>query len=149
MIPDEREWQAQEKAMRCERAGIELPASDTLGAAYLPIAQALSRPLQSGLPDNFAARVAAMAGAGPRPAEVESQLEQWLLLALAIVFGTCALAAVVVYGNGNWLGNAFSMLARAGAPTLAWPMALAGCLLVSWFSEALRKHRSDHGRSRR
>lgn len=146
MIPDEREWHAQEKAMRYERAYLDLPASDALVAAYLPIAQALSQPLEPLLPADFAARVAAMAVDGQRAQEVDSKLERWLLIGLATVFGICTLAAVVIYGS-SWLGNSFSMLAQVGNANLAWPTALAVCLVVSWFSEALRRRLSDHGHS--
>ncbi|MGB0133059.1 hypothetical protein [Dokdonella sp.] len=142
MIPDEREWQAQETAMRCERGSRELPVSDTLAAAYLPIAQALNQALEPSLPDDFAARVAAMAVARGRPEDVESRLERLLLAGLATVFGICATAACVIYG-GAWLANSFSMLAQVGSPALAWPMALAACLMVSWFSEMLRRRMAD------
>ena len=143
MIPDEREWLAQENAMRCERKGLEMPDSDALGTAYLPIARALNRPLEPMLPADFAARVAALATAGQIPAEAESLLERMLLLGLAAVFGICALVAVVIYGS-NWLGNSFSMLAQIGTSNLTWAMALAACLAVSWFSESLRSRTSHH-----
>lgn len=144
MIPDEREWQAQEVAMRSERAGLEPPASDTLAAAYLPIAQALNQPLDPVLPADFAARVTALAASGHRSEEADSQLERWLLISLTTIFGICALAAVVIYGSG-WLGNSFNLLAQAGGINSGWLMVLAACLAVSWFSEALRKRTADRG----
>ncbi|MEZ5463441.1 hypothetical protein [Dokdonella sp.] len=142
MIPDEREWQAQERAMQCERAGLEIPASDTLGTAYLAVAQALNQAPEPLLPADFAARVAALAASGRQATEIESRLERFLLLGLSAAFGVCALAAVVIYGS-NWLGNSFSMLAQVGTLNLAWPMALAACLGVSWFSEAVRRRMTD------
>jgi hypothetical protein len=148
MIPDEREWQAQEMAMRCERAGVESPASDMLVAAYLPIAQALNKPLDPLLPADFAARVAALAATVNHSGEAESKFEQWLLLGLAIIFGACALVAAMIYGS-DWLGNSFDILAQVSTTSLAWPMLLATCLAVSWFTEALRNRNRDpdHGHS--
>lgn len=143
MIPDEREWQAQEKAMNCERAGLDLPATDTLGVSYLPVARALGQPLEPLLPVDFAARVAAMAARGQQAGmEAESKLEHWLLLGLAAVFVISALAAGVIYGDGSWLGSSFSLLARLGAGNLAWPLALVACLVISWSAEALRSRAS-------
>lgn len=144
MTPDEREWQAQETAMRCEREGRDLPAPDALGVDYLPIARALNQPLDPMLPSDFAARVAALATVRRHSEQAESRLERLLLLGLAIVFGLCALGAVGIYG-GNWLANSFSMLAQIGSPTLAWPIALAGCLALSWAADVLRRRMADHG----
>jgi hypothetical protein len=144
MIPDEREWQAQERAMQCERAGLEIPASDALSTGYLAVAQALNQAPKPLLPADFAARVAALAASGRQSTEVESKLERALLLGLSTVFGLCALAAVVIYGS-SWLGNSFSMLAQVGTLNLAWPMALAACLGVSWASEVLRRRVADQG----
>lgn len=142
MIPDEREWQAQEMAMRCERAGRDLPAADTVGAAYLTIAKALNQPLEPLLPADFAFRVAAMA-ANSRPAqEVESPLERILLFGLACVFGISALVAVMLYGS-SWLGNSLGMLAQVGTSDLTWVLALAACLAVSWSGELLRRRVAD------
>ena len=61
MNPDERKWQAQERAAKAERAGNVLLDLDPLSAGYVPIVRALREPMAVGLSDDFAARVARLA----------------------------------------------------------------------------------------
>jgi hypothetical protein len=143
MIPDEREWQAQERAMQCERAGVEVTDGDAASAEYLSIARALRQPLDAGLPADFASRVANLATARVRPAGVDSRFEQGLLVVLGVSMGIAALVAAWVYGAG-WMQSMLNPLAapfgHVGKASLAWPLALASCLVLSWLSGHLHRH---------
>lgn len=144
MNPDEREWQVQERATQCERAGVDMPDADTESAEYLTIARALRQPLDSGLPADFASRVAGLAAARIRPAAVDSRFEQGLLVVLGLVMAASALVATVIYGTG-WLGPLVNPLGQVGKSNLAWPLALLLCLAVSWLSEQLRRRATGPG----
>lgn len=149
MIPDEREWQAQERAMQCERAGVELTDGDAASAAYLSIARALRQPMDADLPADFAVRVARLAAARAHDAAPDSRFERGLLLVLGIAMGVAGLVAVAIYGP-DWLGPLADALAapigRLGKANLAWPLALASCLALSWFSGHLQRLAGRSGR---
>jgi hypothetical protein len=135
MIPDEREWQAQEAAIKAERLGSahELGASS---ADYLAVARALRQPLEVNLPDDFARRVAALAASYRPVAEIESGLERRLLIALAVVLGIAALVATMVYG-GSWWGASISLVSQLGKPSMAWMSSLLACIALSVVSQQL------------
>jgi hypothetical protein len=124
---EQSEWEAQERALREERASAR--AGGAAGVAqYRLIARALRHPPLSAVPSDFAARVAAEARAASELVEV------WLeraLLALLLVAGGVALA---VY-NGEWLQTlSFSVPERAALSiqTLAsWSVAIAACVGIS------------------
>src|SRR5262245_9164733 len=87
---EQREWQAQERALRAGRAGDSSQAHPTV-AQYQLIARALRDPPLASIPSDFAVRVAArVAGA-----QVQNErVDVWLgraLLALLLVAGAVAL----------------------------------------------------------
>jgi hypothetical protein len=133
MIPDEREWQAQEAAVKAERIGAAHEL-DSMSADYLALARALRQPLAVDLPNDFARRVAALATRSRPVAEIESGLERRLLFGLAVGFGIAALVAAIIYG-GSWLGASISLVSQLGKPSTAWMLSLLGCLAVSVLSQ--------------
>jgi hypothetical protein len=135
MIPDEREWQAQEAAVQAERTGA-VEESDALIADYLAVARALRQPLEVKLPDDFARRVAALATRYRPVAEIESGLERRLLFALAVVLGIAALVAAMVYGR-NWLGASINLVSQLGKPSMPWLSSLLACVALSAVSQQL------------
>jgi uncharacterized membrane protein len=143
MMPDEREWQAQEAAVKAERIG-SARELDARSADYLAVARALRQPLAVDLPNDFARQVAALATRCRPVAEVESGLERRLLFGLAIGFGIAALVAAIVYG-GSWLGGSISLVSQLGKPSMAWIMSLLGCLAISALSQQLARFFGQSG----
>ncbi len=149
MIPDEREWQAQERAMQCERAGVELTDGDAASAEYLSIARALRQPMDAELPADFASRIAGMVAVRERSAAVDSRFEQGLLVVLGVSMGIAALVAAWVYG-ADWMQSLLNPLAaplgQVGKANLGWPLAMASCLVLSWLSGQLHRRAGRSGR---
>ena len=145
MTHDEREWQAQERALHNERSGTDAAADDALVARYRAIARALRQPPPAALPSNFAYEVARLAAVQPRPAEVDSVVEQWLMRALVGAMALAGAAAAVLYG-GQWLQATGSLLAETGAVGVGgWIVTLAGCFAITLGVDWLRNgRRGEH-----
>ena len=128
---EQREWDAQESALRAERAGAA-PRGSSDVAQYRLIARALrSAPLRSP-PSDFAARVAASVERSSRGAN--ESVELWLERALVALLLLAGAVALVVY-NGDWLRElSFSVPERAaiGVQAVAsWSIAIAACVGIS------------------
>lgn len=123
----EREWQAQEAAMRHERLHLNPDHDDPRTLGYRLLTRALKVEPPGGLPGDFAQRVGALA-AESRHAPTAT-LESTLMISLAIALVLSAAAATVAYGATWW--PAFAALLPA--PSIAqWLMALLGCLGLTW-----------------
>ena len=146
MIPDEREWLAQERAMRVERGSGEPLDLDAMSAAYLPIARALRAPMEVKLADNFAARVAGLAESRRVDTAVESRLERVLLMALGVVFAGSAVAVCMLYG-ATWFGPTLDLIGPIAKPDLKWALALSVCVGMSWLSDRLSGSAGRSGRT--
>jgi len=128
---EQREWEAQERALVDERAGARA-GGDANVAQYRLIARALRRPQLAPLPSDFAARTAARAAVESRAAS--ERVEVWLergLIALLLVAGGVALTVF----NSEWLETlSFSVPERA-APSIqtlvSWSIAVAACVGIS------------------
>lgn len=142
----EREWTAQERALREERAGA--PASrDTRIAEYRTIARALRVPPLAPVPADFAKRTAALAeestaALGAESTAAQARLDERLEARLqAALLASLALAGVVgtVMLGGRWLPA--SIRAAAGpvasglGPLVSWGGALAVCVALSLLAE--------------
>jgi hypothetical protein len=147
MTHDEREWQAQERALHNERTGTDAAADDALVARYRTVARALRQPPPEGLPSNFAYEVARLAAVQPPPAEVDSAVEQWLIRALvgALVLAGAVVAAI--YG-GQWLQATGSLLAETGGVGVGgWIVTLAVCFAITYGVDWLRRARRENSAS--
>jgi hypothetical protein len=137
----EREWLAQEQALQAERRG-DPAGGDARRQRYRLLARALHQPPAATLPADFAARVAARVGTPASvPAAAGGRLESVLLAALVGTFAVAAIVVLLHYGSA-WL-PAFRGLLPTGDPqALRWPLALAGCLGLSWLlGQGQRPHR--------
>jgi hypothetical protein len=124
----EREWLAQESAMRRERLHLDPAGDDARGQRYRLLARTLREPLQDGLPADFATRVAARAAAAPASS---TRFEFVLMIALAVAMMIAAGVVTATYG-GEWLPSFSAILPAPQAPASRWLLALAGCLGASW-----------------
>jgi len=129
---DEREWQAQERAMRAERNAAPLGDDDALAASYLGISRALREPPMTPLPMDFAADVARRAQA-VQDADTE-RFERILTHALIAVLGVSAGVLCVIHG-AQWLPALESAIPNGGG---TWLALVAACAGMHWAMEHWR-----------
>ena len=128
----EREWLAQETAMRREQLQLDPASDDARSRRYRLIARRMRQPLPGTLPADFARQLAMRVGATPAAsAPSGASFEFRLMLALAAVLGVASAVVIVIYGNA-WLPSFVELLPDPQAPATRWLLALAGCLGVSW-----------------
>ncbi|MDW2980218.1 hypothetical protein [Rhodanobacter sp. KK11] len=136
----EREWLAQERAMRRERLQLDPAGDDARSRRYRLLARALREPLPDALPADFAQQLAARVAAIPaRRAPAGRSVESMLTLALAIALAMAAGAVVTIYGS-TWLPSFVTLLPSPHAPAIRWLLALAGCLGASWLLGQWQRH---------
>ena len=129
---DDARWQAQERARHAD------PEADPHDQR---IAHALRVPPPVALPQDFAARVAALAQAR---AVADSRLEQTLLRWLVLVFALSAAVVVAWFGRG-WVATLAATL-PGGQSAIGWGALAACCLLGNWGLGALRRlHHGERG----
>lgn len=127
----EREWQAQESAMRLERLNLDPLRDDTRSRHYRLLARVLRQPPQDGLPPDFATRVAARTSA---LSASSARFEFVLIIALAIAMVGGASYAIATHGR-EWLPSFSAILPAREALANGWLIALSGCLGASWLME--------------
>jgi hypothetical protein len=135
---DEREWQAQERALREVRAGAAprdaaLGGDDALVARYRDVARALAVPPASGLHAGFATEVAQLAA--KRHAAPDAGLERGLLRMLVLAMALSSAVVVAVYGVQWWRASAQLL----GTDALGWTIAVAACAALSWSLDWMRR----------
>lgn len=128
----EREWLAQEQAMRRERLQLDPARDDPRTRRYRLLAHALREPLQDSLPDDFARQVAAQANARPlRQSPGDTRLELLPMVVLGIVLVLAAGVVTLIYGS-TWLPSIRAALPAPGPSATRWLLAFAGCIGTSW-----------------
>ncbi len=137
---EEREWQAQERALQDLRAGVA--AQDPLAARYRAVVAALRAPVPDGLPPDFAARVAAQV-ARVAHAPLDTRLERTLVNALTVLLGLSGAVTAAVYGR-QWLPAILAPLHLDSASAINWALALGTCVAMSWLAEPLRRRIAMH-----
>jgi hypothetical protein len=131
---EEREWQAQERALHDERLGVA-SGDDPLQAHYRLVARALRQPLPDALPGGFAEQVAARARLQAVHAPPDLRIEQRLVRVLVAVLALSAAVAVAWYGPQWW--QAVTTLLPGAA--LNWTLALMACVGLSWTFDLLQR----------
>jgi hypothetical protein len=130
----EREWLAQESALRRERLNLDPAGDDERGRRYRQLARALHEPLPDGLPADFAMRVAVRAAAAS-----SGRFEFVLMIVLVVALVIAAGVVIATYG-GQWTSSFSAILAARNTQASVWLMALAGCLGASWLMERWQRH---------
>jgi hypothetical protein len=128
---EQREWDAQERAVRVERAG-SAAAGDAVVAQYRLIARALRTPQLDALPRDFAARTAARARREARVAN--ESVEVWLERGLVALLLLAGAAAIRIYGAESLFGFSFSVPDGATfgiQSVLSWSLVVAACVGIS------------------
>lgn len=129
--PDEREWQAQEQALRDERLGVAASGSDAPDAHYRAIARVLREPPAASLPPDFARQVAGLADTRAPLARDATRFERIMLNLLGAALVVSGVAAIAVYGN--------QALAGVDVRIVQWGSALAACAALSWSFDWVRR----------
>jgi hypothetical protein len=140
----EREWQAQERAMRRERLHLDSAGDDARVQRYRMLARALRAAPQDSLPADFARRVATQATSVPAGNVVaDTRFEFVLIASIAIALIVAIVGVIALYGDA-WLPPISAMLPAHGAVATRWLLAFAGCIGLSW----LLAQWQPHGRER-
>jgi len=137
---EQREWDAQESALRAERSGRGGDDDPTV-AQYRLIARALRTPPLDPLPSDFALHVAARAG--QQATVADEGIERWIERGLAVLLLLVGAVALRVYS-----GEVFSEISFAlpegsnfGVQTVvSWSLAVALCVGLSSAFAFARKH---------
>lgn len=137
----EREWLAQERAVRAERLGLDPNGDDARVQRYRLIARALRQPPAEALPDDFAQQVAALAMQASAPPETsrERRLEATTFACVTGIFVIAGVATIILYHQA-WLPTLRLTLPALDPQTIRWPLAFAGCLGLSWLLGKLKPH---------
>ncbi len=134
---DEREWQAQERALQEER--LHLSGSDPRLAPYRAIARVLRQPLPHGLPADFARALAARLGRAP----LDTRVEQGLLRGLVTLFALSGAVVAAIYGQA-WVPAILAVLPASSPNAMHWLLAVVACVGMSWAFDQLRKGMHAH-----
>ena len=137
---DEREWQAQERALQDARDGV--PTQDPLAARYRAVADALRAPLPDLLPSDFAAGVAAQVVQGAH-APLDARLERSLVSTLPTLLGLSGAGVAALYGK-QWMPAILAPLHLDSASAMNWALALGACVAMTWLVEPLRRRMRAH-----
>jgi anti-sigma factor RsiW len=129
----EREWLAQERAMRRERLQLDATGDDARSRRYRLLARALRQPLPDSLPADFAQRVAA------RAIEPPARFEAVLTTTLGVALGVAAMVVIAVYGS-DWLPSFNAILPAPRGPASGWLLAFGGCVGASWLLGQWQRH---------
>lgn len=136
---DEREWQAQERALQQERQGAPAAHDDAAAARYRPVARVLLEPLPDALPADFAVQVAALARRQQaRTADMDLRLERNLMRGLGAALVLGGAVALALYGQVSW--DAFANVVPSTRDTGAsWWLPALLCVGLSWGMDGVRK----------
>ncbi len=136
------EWEAQERALREERACNDVIADSRI-AQYRMIARALRQPMPDFLPVDFAKDLAARVDHAP----LDTRLERWLMWLLAGAMMVSGIVAMLMYGAGWWQA-VVSSLPDTSATTINWLCAAGACMGGSWLLQRMGLMATQDGAAR-
>lgn len=135
--PDrEREWLAQESAMRRERLQLDPSGDDSRSQRYRLLARALHRAPADALPADFAQQMSARVATAARPRRPAMTLESLLVSILGWLL--VAAAVIVTINDGKTWWPSFAAVLHAASAT-PWLLPLVACLALSWAFAAWQK----------
>lgn len=134
----EREWLAQERALRRERLHLDPGVDDARAQRYRLLARVLREPHADGLPTDFAQQLAGRVAGAPAKV-VDLRFERVLTASLGLAMLLAAIVVGMLYG-GSWL-SAFSVSVPTPPPAaLRWLLAFGGCIGMSWLFGLRQRH---------
>ena len=137
----EREWLAQESAMRRERLQLDPRNDDARTQRYRMLARSLRQPPEDGLPADFAQQMARQLGP-VRARRFDAPFESSLIIVLCLVMLTGSMVFLAPYSAQWW--HSLVTLSRSGTSSMSMLLAFAACIaltgLVGRWSSSARKH---------
>ncbi|MDQ6648347.1 MAG: hypothetical protein M3Y93_14165 [Pseudomonadota bacterium] len=130
----EREWLAQESAMRRERLHLDPAGDEPRSQRYRLLTRALRTATANALPTDFAQQMNAIVSTPVHRRTPAMALEQVMTSALIGVLLLTAVTVTVLYGASWW--PSFEVMVPAAAAARWW-LALLGCLGMSWMLGAV------------
>lgn len=137
MSIDEREWQAQEQALRDRRAGVA--ATDGDGSDYRLIDAALRRAPPPALPMDFAAAVARQLARQPKPA-IDARLEMGLTVVMLLTLAIAGLFYAQQDGR-DWLAPISRLVPQLPAMSVRLIVIVLACVASSWMLSIWQERR--------
>lgn len=146
---DAGEWQAQEHALRQERAGVPGNAGTARERGYRLLARALAEPPAETLPADFAVTMARQARTLETVEDArEQQFERWLIVAMWSVLVLAVVGVAIVYAD-QLVAALRAGQASSSLPPAQWLYALLGCIGASGLAQRLRPKPSRQDRTHR
>jgi hypothetical protein len=131
----EREWLAQENAMRRERLHLDPRNDDARTQRYRLLARVLQQAPDEGPPPDFARQVAAQVAPARRTSH-DARFEFGLIIVLCVILLIGSIVVSAQYG-GTWLHPAIT-LPFSAASSRHLLLALAACVAFTWLLGRLR-----------
>lgn len=124
---DAGEWDAQERGLRSARQAVDDPP-DPAARDYRLVARAIATAPRSQPPPDFAAAVAASAGADAGVGTRDPGYERILVRGLLLVLGAAAVVVAALSAGPAWQ----ALRAASTAGTMPWAAAAAACVAAAW-----------------
>ncbi|SFR91858.1 hypothetical protein SAMN05216570_0614 [Dyella sp. OK004] len=126
----EREWQAQERAVERERAGLDPAGDDARVLRYRVLARALKQPPEQALPADFAQRIARQVELSTaNKASADPGFERYLQRILVAVLMVGSIVVAASHAR-EWLPS-FTAAMPMAVLTNPWLLAFACCVGLS------------------
>jgi hypothetical protein len=141
----EREWLAQENAMRRERLHLDPRNDDARTQRYRLLARTLRQTPDEGPPSDFARQVATQVAPARRTSH-DARFEFGLIIALCLTLLAGSVMVIASYGSQWWRPVAAFSLPEI--PSMHLLLALAGCIAFTWLLGHLQssaEKRGQHG----
>lgn len=135
----EREWRAQEEALRAERERADSAHDDARRRSYRAVARALREPLPDALPPDFAARLEQRVAQERADNAFASPFERIALGLMIALFGIAIGIAVAVSAAATLqpVGDALHAIMSLGSNR--WLVALGACVALSGAMQRLTR----------
>lgn len=134
--PEDREWEAQELALREEQLGTEPDTGDARVNQYRLLVRALRNPPLDPMPHDFAAQTAARA---ERRGVEDDRLEVWLQSALLGLLAAAGIWTIAQSGGQSVQALALVIPESAAHPVSSWGAAILVCVALSSLLEHWRR----------
>ncbi|MEO6799093.1 MAG: hypothetical protein ABI178_04080 [Rhodanobacter sp.] len=126
----EREWLAQEHAMRREHLHLDPTTDDAHTQRYRLLTRVLREPQPDGLPTDFAQQLANEVASASANV-VDTRFERVLTTSLGAALLLAAIVVSVLYGS-NWLSAIGASVPIPPPGASRWLLALSACIGMSW-----------------
>ncbi len=132
----EREWLAQENAMRRERLQLDPRNDDVRTQRYRMLARSLRQAPEDGLPADFAQQMAKQLGP-VRSKRFEAPFESSLIVVLCLTLLIGSVIFLAPYSTQWW--RSLTAMSHSFTPSFSLLLALAGCIALTGLTGLVRR----------